>query len=335
MSPIVDLYSVCKYHNYNFSYTNQFYSARTELPNEIDEDDSIRGMSGGEISDDVSIEEYDPECEDADLDEEVVLPSVMVGTITGITIRTTVQIRLRDRSRNIASRTLLLPLSARRQTPYPEKDVSGFVKRSLLNLQETGRLGVIQSSDLTNRLVTSCGSILANSSPSVVKQGWAIRPPKGKMYGAKYIKLYTGEILEIFVCGEKNTSEKLGPSRMLEKLKVKYPNRFNLPSENDIRGEVSRLIQSRKRKQAVEIGTNSDSLTPNKRYRMPTDYASFLKKLVEDDPSILPASAVAKFRAQFPDSASGASTDQVSYKVSSLKQQAKRKRAFQSPIRDE
>jgi hypothetical protein len=311
-------------------------------PNEPDEDDdvfeSISGTSGADIPEDLDFDfgEGDLELEDVDHDEEVVLPSVMNGTITGVTIITAVQIRLRDRSWNKTSRSMLLQLSARQKNPYPEKDVAGFVKRSLLNLQETGRLGIIQSSDLTNWLVTSCGLVLANSPSNILKQGWAIRPPKGKMYGAKYVKLYAGEILEMFVCGEKNTSEKLGPSRMLEKLKMKHPKCYNLPSENDIRGEVSRLIQSRKRQLATTDSISTGSSPPKKlRYRMPNHYTSFLRKLVEQDSSIRPAVAVAKFRSEFPNSVNDATTDQVSHKVSSLKQQAKQNRGYQSPIPNE
>ncbi|KAG2812506.1 hypothetical protein PC113_g15861 [Phytophthora cactorum] len=56
-----------------------------------------------------------------------------------------------------------------------------------------------------------------------LKQGWARRPPWGKMYDARYIKRYEEEVAELFRQGEDNSSCKLGPARMLEVLIEKHP----------------------------------------------------------------------------------------------------------------
>ncbi|OWZ17469.1 hypothetical protein PHMEG_0008590 [Phytophthora megakarya] len=52
-------------------------------------------------------------------------------------------------------------------------------------------------------------------------QGWGQRPPKGKMYGAKYISMYMDEIAEMFRKSADNKSDKMGPARMVETLMQK------------------------------------------------------------------------------------------------------------------
>lgn len=76
--------------------------------------------------------------------------------------------------------------------------------------------------------------------------GWAVRPPHGKMYGKSYIDGYRPDIRSLFDLGVANSDEKMHASWMLERLKEVYPNRFDLPSEQDIRTECTRLFKLQK-----------------------------------------------------------------------------------------
>jgi hypothetical protein len=74
-----------------------------------------------------------------------------------------------------------------------------------------------------------------------VKPGWALRPPIGSMYGKNNISLYRNDIKVMNLAGENDSGEKKGPARMLEDLRMKYKDRFNLPSETEIRNKIYRL----------------------------------------------------------------------------------------------
>jgi hypothetical protein len=50
--------------------------------------------------------------------------------------------------------------------------------------------------------------------------------------------------------GEADKAVKLQPSQMLERIKAEHPGRLDVPTEGDVRKEVSRLVAARKK--AVE-----------------------------------------------------------------------------------
>lgn len=67
------------------------------------------------------------------------------------------------------------------------------------------------------------------------------------MYGARHLKRYQYDIVEMFEQGEVSSSHKLGPARMYKLLVIKYPKRYDLPSENDIRAKILKLTRATKR----------------------------------------------------------------------------------------
>ncbi|KAG1651007.1 Zinc finger protein neuro-d4 [Nymphon striatum] len=69
----------------------------------------------------------------------------------------------------------------------------------------------------------------------VFASGWARRPSQGKSYGRKYIEPFKNHIDDMFMSGIEDKSNKTGPGRMLEQLRLKYPDRLDLPSESEIR----------------------------------------------------------------------------------------------------
>lgn len=66
--------------------------------------------------------------------------------------------------------------------------------------------------------------------------GWAIRPADGHCYGKKYIKNFMDDVLEMFEEGG------MGPGRMRERLMNKYPDRFDIPSEAELRQAISKFV---------------------------------------------------------------------------------------------
>lgn len=87
----------------------------------------------------------------------------------------------------------------------------------------------------TRELVRHFENKLAGYSPQLFEKGWAKRAAYGKIYGAKYISRYRDEIDQMFLKGCEDQRNKMGPRRMLEALRSNYPNRFDLPSETEIR----------------------------------------------------------------------------------------------------
>ena len=59
-------------------------------------------------------------------------------------------------------------------------------------------------------------------------------PVYGKIYGVKYIKRYKDEVDAMFLDGCEDNINKTGPGRMLEALRLEYPDRFEFPSETEI-----------------------------------------------------------------------------------------------------
>ena len=72
------------------------------------------------------------------------------------------------------------------------------------------------------------------------------------MYGRTYIAKYRKDIEEYFNEGVDSATEKRSPVIMLEKLKGKYPGRYSLPGENEIRVEISSLM-AKKRSAAAKV----------------------------------------------------------------------------------
>ena len=72
-------------------------------------------------------------------------------------------------------------------------------------------------------------------------QGWARRPNREDgMYGKAYlVGTFLEDVAEMFEQGVRKSSEKLGPAQMLEKLEMKYPGLYRLPTEHEIGKKIS------------------------------------------------------------------------------------------------
>ncbi|KAG1692279.1 Glutamate receptor ionotropic, kainate 1 [Nymphon striatum] len=86
----------------------------------------------------------------------------------------------------------------------------------------------------------------------VFASGWARRPSQGKSYGRKYIEPFKNDIDDMFMSGIEDKSNKTGPGRMLEQLRLKYSDRLDLPSESEIRQRISSLFAKYKKHGTIE-----------------------------------------------------------------------------------
>lgn len=152
------------------------------------------------------------------------------GVVTGIGITRSGPIRMRTCSKRYQH-----PKSRNDSqiNTYSEKDIQSYAKQCLLDMQSGGDFGdLVELAGLSSKLIAIAkGCVQRVRKVTFLTCGWARRPKKGLMYGAKYIHLYQEEVEELFNRGEADSSNKLGPARMLEVLKRRYPDRYNLPGE--------------------------------------------------------------------------------------------------------
>jgi len=86
------------------------------------------------------------------------------------------------------------------------------------------------------------------------KSGWGRRKQHGKLYGNSYISDYEGELKSMFEVGVQESSRKMGPAKMRELLVKKYPNKFSIPSETDIKKITDAMFQKSKKYNDNEDG---------------------------------------------------------------------------------
>lgn len=219
----------------------------------------------------------------------------------------------------------------------------------------TGVVSSMTDTDGSTNLTSHADGNCVAHAPKLLKRGWARRPKRGEMYGAKYIHLYEKGVEEMFQQGEENPSRKMGPARMLESLTALYPHIYNLPGENEIRGLITKLMKRRRQSSEVSLrkaqfearspvsaprtqpplrggtdvglsaGTPQQS-QPRRNRRMESSHATFLAGLVVENPSIMPKTALALFYERFPQARGTTNEKQIRDKVSDLKRKPKTSR---------
>ena len=90
----------------------------------------------------------------------------------------------------------------------------------------------------------------------------------------KYILNYKDEIESYFNKGRKCSSDKMNPAQMRELLKSTYPNRFRIPSETEIKQEISKLFQGSKKTNMDEDNDAEDVENDNIVQENSTDIAA-------------------------------------------------------------
>jgi hypothetical protein len=118
--------------------------------------------------------------------------------------------------------------------------------------------------------------------------GWAHPPKHGKMYGRNYIDPFKDDIARMFNAGNDDKAVRMGPARMLEKLKQKYPDRLDLPSETEIRQLITTLIAKQKKGQQATQTTTRGITMPY--------LATVIRIFNESNGTIKPAAAWTAFQ---------------------------------------
>ena len=109
----------------------------------------------------------------------------------------------------------------------------------------------------------------------------------------------------MFDKGAKESSQKTGPRIMLEQLQQRFPNNFDLPTESEIRVEITKLFQSSRGRKKNKVNQESQHI-------------KFIQEMVNQQPTIKPKQGVALFCAHF-ESMDLFNDDQIRNRISQLK----------------
>ena len=135
----------------------------------------------------------------------------------------------------------------------------------------------------------------------IFASSWARRQGYGKLYGQTYIEKYEEDLKEMFEQGEAISSNKMNASKMREQLMLKYPDRFSLPGEIEIKKTISALAQkkkvgpnkggTRKRRQCdiPEWERNLKELVKQRWQEAPKELFQTFKSIIGDDQSRWPS----------------------------------------------
>ena len=73
----------------------------------------------------------------------------------------------------------------------------------------------------------------------------------GSKYGRKYIEPFKQDVDDMFQAGIENSAARKDPGRMLAELQRRYPGRLDLPSEQEIREQITALTAKQKKGQSA------------------------------------------------------------------------------------
>ena len=189
----------------------------------------------------------------------------------------------------------------------------GSVKKSLLQSKQMSQvpksLSCVKSKDATAMAIRHAVSIVGREDNTFVAantdnnaiydmvvlqndcannetfgKGWAQRSRvNGTLYGKKNINMYREDIKEMFMRGKRDSEKKMNPAIMLENLKHKYTNLFSLPSETEIRTEISALLYKGK---TSDINKDDDNDEPVRRRKQKESWLPYLSDIVEHNLSL-------------------------------------------------
>ena len=199
--------------------------------------------------------------------------------------------------------------------PKLESDLVSFSLRHFVHLWETGNMGVIEGRDegqtIDNVRQPDTGEVV------MWDQGWAEKRKQGEMYGKNFIAEVRDDFVEMFMQGVDGKSKKMNATQMLDCLKAKYPQRWELPSEAAIGSFLSSFSASQKKARGISESRKS---------KLPEEYLQFLKGLLDENPALQPRVGLQLFYSKFEgvvdkdDNMSKA----IKSKISNLKQSRKK-----------
>jgi len=118
------------------------------------------------------------------------------------------------------------------------------------------------------------------------ENGWARRRGHGKSYGVSYIESYEEDLKEMFGAGAANSSNKMSAGKMREVLIEKYPCRFSLPGETEIKQFIGKLSQQDKKSKLTKDKPNSNR--GRKSGKNEVSWYGVLKEIIELNPTEKP-----------------------------------------------
>jgi len=92
----------------------------------------------------------------------------------------------------------------------------------------------------------------------------------------------------LFERGLEKSAQKMGPGAMMQALESKYPGRYSLPQENQLRAEISRLFKLQKEKKPLRT----------KKKRALNSYDEDINKYLDMKPNAKPAEVSAEFQSR-------------------------------------
>ena len=146
-----------------------------------------------------------------------------------------------------------------------KRDLLPHVKRTLRDLHKSGRMGFLNEPARPWKIFEECGG-QSWSSRRAWSQGWARRPSRGETYGKNSVKRYRVDIEDMFDRGARDLGCKMSAAAMLEELKQKRPSECDLPSESEIKKEIT-LIYGQRKKQIASQQSEKKSGRQNARER--------------------------------------------------------------------
>ena len=159
-------------------------------------------------------------------------------------------------------------------------------------------------------------------------RGWGRRPHHGDTLGATYLQKYEREVVEMFNSGVFSSTSKIGPAQMREELRRRYPGKFSIPSQQELRSKVSTLFMASKAigGQPVPIPDETHVRKPRRgrKSTLPDAVSSFLLGAVKQTPTLKPQHGLEQVRAKFPDLPTLVTDKQIKAKVSAIKANLKK-----------
>lgn len=160
----------------------------------------------------------------------------------------------------------------------------------------------------------------------IPQRGHGRRPPHGHTFGRSFITKYAQQVADFFHRGELESTDKMQPVCVVEKLEQMYPFRFDQPWERDVQNEFTKL--GKKRNQVGQDKAPEDVERAGQcqeRGRMQPQYAEEIASIVRNDPTISPREGLEKLKMLFivdGQMPRGFPVDQkVKNKISAVKQQ--------------
>ena len=127
----------------------------------------------------------------------------------------------------------------------------------------------------------------------------------------------------MFNSGVITSTSKIGPAQMREELRRRYPGKFSIPSQQELRSKVSTLFMASKAigGQPVPIPDETHVRKPRRgrKSTLPDAVSSFLLGAVKQIPTLKPQHGLEQVRAKFPDLPTLVTDKQIKAKVSAIK----------------